>query len=170
MVYVATNSLDSGLGSKVYNSVSLKDQAMHTIGKLALQADVTTDTVRYYEKEGLLTPASKTDAGYRLYNENALRRLRFIKQAQKCGFSLTEIRELLTLRNSDEACCKDVKSVTIAKKLQLEHKIKALQLMSQALSELISICDNETRPLDECPILFALESSMSKQIKGKRNA
>ena len=107
---------------------------MRTIGKLALQADVTTDTVRYYEKEGLLAPASKTGAGYRLYDEDAVRRLRFIKQAQQCGFSLTEIRELLTLKNSDSACCKDVKSVAIAKKLQLEHKVRALQVMSQALS------------------------------------
>ena len=143
---------------------------MRTIGKLALQADVTTDTVRYYEKEGLLAPASKTGAGYRLYDEDAVRRLRFIKQAQQCGFSLTEIRELLTLKNSDAACCKDVKSVAIAKKLQLEHKVRTLQVMSQALSELIAICNNETRPLDECPILAALETSMAKQAKGKRNA
>lgn len=142
---------------------------MRTIGKLALQADVTTDTVRYYEKEGLLAPASKTGAGYRLYDEDAVRRLRFIKQAQQCGFSLMEIRELLTLKNSDAACCKDVKSVAIAKKLQLEHKVRALQVMSQALSELIAICNNETRPLDECPILSALETSMAKQVKGKRN-
>ena len=142
---------------------------MHTIGKLALQANVTTDTVRYYEKEGLLVPTSKTGAGYRIYDEEAVRRLRFIKQAQQCGFSLTEIRELLTLRNSDEACCKDVKSVAIAKKLQLEHKIKALQIMSLALSELIVICNNETRPLDECPILVALESSIAKQMKGNSN-
>ena len=143
---------------------------MRTIGKLALQADVTTDTVRYYEKEGLLAPASKTGAGYRLYDEDAIRRLRFIKQAQQCGFSLTEIRELLTLKNSDAACCKDVKSVAIAKKLQLEHKVRTLQVMSQALNELIAICNNETRPLDECPILAALETSMAKQVKGKRNA
>ena len=142
---------------------------MHTIGKLASQADVSTDTVRYYEKEKLLTPASKTEAGYRLYNEDSLRRLHFIKQAQQCGFSLTEIRELLALRNTDEACCKDIKSVTIAKKLQLEHKIKALQIMSHALSELILICSNESLPLDECPILSALESSMAKQTKGKRH-
>ena len=143
---------------------------MRTIGKLALQADVTTDTVRYYEKEGLLAPASKTGAGYRLYDEDAIRRLSFIKQAQQCGFSLTEIRELLTLKNSDAACCKDVKSVAIAKKLQLEHKVRTLQVMSQALNELIAICNNETRPLDECPILAALETSMAKQVKGKRNA
>jgi len=149
---------------------TVEEKTVLTIGKLALQADVTTDAVRYYEKEGLLAPARKTDAGYRLYDEDAVRRLRFIKQAQQCGFSLTEIRELLTLKNSDEACCKDVKSVAIAKKLQLEHKVRALQVMSQALSELITICNNETRPLDECPILAALETSMAKQLKGDRNA
>ena len=139
---------------------------MHTIGKLALAADVSSDAIRYYEKEGLLAPAMKTGAGYRLYNEEALRRLRFIKQAQQCGFSLAEIRELLTLKNSDAACCKDVRSVAIEKKLQLEHKIKALQIMSQALTELIAICNDEAKPLDECPILAALESSMAKQKKG----
>jgi DNA-binding transcriptional MerR regulator len=141
-----------------------------TIGKLALGSDVTTDTVRYYEKEGLLAPARKTDAGYRLYDDAAIRRLRFIKQAQRCGFSLTEIRELLALKNSDAACCKDVRSVAIEKKLQLEHKIKTLQIMSQALTELIAICNDEARPLDECPIIAALETSMAKQLKGDRNA
>lgn len=139
---------------------------MLMIGKLAREAGVTPDTVRYYEKEGLLAPARKSDAGYRLYDEDAARRLRFIRQAQQCGFSLSEIRELLTLKNSNAACCKDVKSVAIVKKLQLEHKIRALQAMSGALSGLIAICDDETRPLDECPILAALESSMAKQAKG----
>lgn len=136
---------------------------MHTIGKLALAADISSDTIRYYEKEGLLAPAMKNGAGYRLYNEDAVRRLRFIKQAQHCGFSLAEIRELLTLKNSDAACCKDVRSVAIDKKLQLAHKIKALQTMSQALTELITICNDEARPLDECPILAALETSIAKQ-------
>ncbi len=142
---------------------------MLTIGKLALSVDVTTDTVRYYEKEGLLAPARKTGAGYRLYDDAAIRRLRFIKQAQRCGFSLAEIRELLALKHSDAACCSDVKRVAIEKKLHLEHKIKALRVMSQALSELITICDDETRPLEECPILTALESSMAQQLKGDRH-
>ena len=139
---------------------------LHTIGKLALVTDVTSDAIRYYEKEGLLAPTTKTSAGYRLYNEDAVRRLRFIKQAQHCGFSLSEIRELLTLKNSDAACCKDVRSVAIDKKLQLAHKIKALQIMSQALTELITRCNDEARPLDECPILAALETSMAQQKKG----
>ncbi|MFN3751682.1 MAG: heavy metal-responsive transcriptional regulator [Thiobacillus sp.] len=139
---------------------------MHTIGKLAAATDVSTDTIRYYEKEGLLAPVAKTGAGYRLYDADAVRRLRFIRQAQQCGFSLTEIRELLSLKNSDAACCKDVRSVAIAKKLQLEHKIRALQAMSDALSALIAVCNDGTRPLDECPILAALENSMAKQAEG----
>lgn len=143
---------------------------MHTIGKFAQQGGVTADTVRYYEKEGLLASARKTEAGYRLYDERAVRRLRFIRQAQECGFSLADIRELLALKSSDAACCKDVKSVAVTKKLHLEHKIRALQLMSRALSELIAICNDEARPLDACPILAALENSMTKQTKRARNA
>lgn len=141
--------------------------ALHTIGKLAAEAEVTADAIRYYEKEGLLAPAAKTDSGYRLYDMEAVRRLRFIKQAQHCGFTLAEIRELLALRNSDAACCNDVKSVAVAKKLQLEHKIRALQVMSGALNELIDACNGEARPLDECPIVAALESSLARHKKGK---
>ena len=142
---------------------------MLTIGKLAQASGVTTDTMRYYEKEGLLEPASKTAAGYRLYDERAVRRLGFIKQAQQCGFSLTEIRELLALKENDAACCKDVRSVAIEKKLHLEHKIRALQVMSQALSELITICSDTSKPMAECPIIEALENSMEKQLKGKKH-
>ena len=142
---------------------------MLTIGKLALGAVVTSDTIRYYEKEGLLKPAAKTEAGYRLYDEQAIRRLRFIKHAQQCGFSLTEIRELLALKENDAACCNDVRSVAIEKKLLLEHKIKALRDMSQALSELITMCGDELRPLADCPIIEALENSRGKQAKGKKN-
>lgn len=76
---------------------------------------MTTDTIRYYEKEGLLAPASKTAAGYRLYDEQAVRRLHFIKHAQQCGFSLMEIRELLALKERDDACCNDVHRVAIEK-------------------------------------------------------
>ncbi len=142
---------------------SFKDNAMRTIGQLATESEVSADTIRYYEKEGLLAPSTKTAGGYRLYDEDAVRRLRFIRQAQQCGFSLTEIRELLTLKNSDAACCRDVRSVAMAKKLQLEHRIRALQAMSTALSRLIEACNDEARPLDACPILAALEHSMAGQ-------
>jgi len=134
-----------------------------TIGKLAKLAEISTDTLRFYEDESLLIPAGKTEAGYRLYGEGAVRRLDFIKHAQHCGMTLSEIRQLLELRADDSSCCSDVRSLAIRKKLQLEHKIKTMQVMSQALSELIDICTAEDRPLDNCPILTALESSIAKQ-------
>lgn len=130
---------------------------MLTIGKLARAADISPDALRYYEREGLLLPAGKTDGGYRLYGEDAVRRVRFIQHAQCCGFTLTEIRELLHLRQTDHACCDDVRSKAIEKKLQLASKIRAMQAMSAALDHLIAECAGGSLPLDDCPILAALE-------------
>lgn len=133
---------------------------MLTVSKLAQLTAVSSDAVRYYAKEGLIAAAAKTTAGYRLYDERAVRHIRFIKQAQKCGFSLTEIRELLTLRNNRQACCQDIRSVAMEKKLQLEHKLKMLQSMSQALTHLINACHDGAQTLDDCPILAALENHL----------
>jgi MerR family Zn(II)-responsive transcriptional regulator of zntA len=141
---------------------------MLTIGKLARQALVTTDTIRFYEREGLLRPARKTGSGYRLYTEEAVRRLAFIKHAQECGFSLSEVRALLELRSDDAACCDDVFRLAVEKKLQLETKVKALKAMSQALSALIEICSRDKKSLDECPILGALEAGIAEQRMGGR--
>src|SRR5229473_3152329 len=101
-----------------------------TIGKVATLAKVSTDTLRYYEREGLIEPTSKSESGYRLYEPAAVRRIQFIKEAQQCGFTLAEIRALLTLRGSDAACCRDVRRVALEKKLQLEVQIKAMKVMS----------------------------------------
>lgn len=131
---------------------------MLTIGKLAKAGDLSPDALRYYEREGLLAPASKTDSGYRLYGEDAVRRVRFIQHAQSCGFTLAEIRELLHLRQADGACCDDVKSRAIEKKLQLAAKIRAIQAMSAALDVLIVECAGGALPVDDCPILAALEA------------
>ena len=136
---------------------------MLTIGKVAASLQVSTDSIRFYEREGLLSPAKKSAAGYRLYTEEAVRRLNFIKHAQQCGFSLSEIRELLEIKSHDQACCNDVYRVAIEKKLRLESKIRALKTMSQALTKLIEICSRDAKPVDACPILSALESSMAKQ-------
>jgi len=132
-----------------------------TIGKLAKRADVSADTLRFYEDEGLLIPNRKSEAGYRLYGEDAVRRLDFIKHAQQCGMTLAEIKQLLELKGNDRSCCSDVRSLAIRKKLQLEQKVKTMKAMSQALSELIQICTAGDQPLEECPILAALESSMA---------
>jgi MerR family Zn(II)-responsive transcriptional regulator of zntA len=136
------------------------ENILYTIGKVAALAGVSTDTLRYYEKEGLIAPAARTAAGYRVYNDEALRRIRFIKHAQHCGFALSEIQELLALKQADGACCEDVRSLAIEKKLRIAHKLKALQAMSLALDELIRTCDGGEKPADDCPILGALESSL----------
>lgn len=136
---------------------------MLTIGKVAERAQVTADSIRYYEREGLITPAKKTESGYRLYTEEAIRRIGFIKHAQHCGFSLTEIRELLDLKSDDQACCDDIYRVAVEKKLQLETKLKALKTMSEALTRLIDICSHDRKSLEECPILGALEAGIQQQ-------
>lgn len=135
---------------------------MHTIGKVAALAGVSPDTLRYYEKEHLITPASKTDAGYRLYDHEAVRRIRFIKTAQHCGFTLADIHALLTLKQADSTCCEDVRSVAIEKKLRIAHKLQTLQAMSHTLDELIERCTGGEAATDECPILAALENSLAE--------
>ena len=135
---------------------------MLTIGKLAQATGVTPDTLRYYEREGLLVVPVKSEAGYRHYGPGAQQRVQFIKQAQGCGFTLSEIGLLLMLQTSDEACCGDVRQRALEKKLQLEGKIRALKAMSKALDGLIAECDTEATsdPIGECPILAALGSAV----------
>lgn len=133
---------------------------MLRIGKVAAATALSTDALRYYEREGLLAPEGKTPAGYRLYSEDTIRRVQFIRQAQQCGFTLSEIRTLLELTHRDSACCSDVRSVAIAKKLQLEAKIEALRTMSRALDEVITMCVDNELPLKSCPILSALENGI----------
>lgn len=130
---------------------------MLTIGKLAARADVTADSLRFYEREGLIAPASKSGAGYRLYEEDAVARLRFIAHAKQCGFTLAEIQELLTVQSRKTACCGDVRRQVVEKKLQLEARIKAMKAMSKALDTLIADCGSSEGPVSECPILNALE-------------
>ena len=130
---------------------------MLTIGKLAALAKTSTDMLRYYEREGLIEPAGRSESGYRLYDKDSARRIHFIKQAQHCGFTLTEIRDLLVLRNRAAACCGDVRTRAIKKKLHLEHKIKAMKSMSKALDHLIADCANGAQPVRECTILAAME-------------
>jgi DNA-binding transcriptional MerR regulator len=132
---------------------------MLTIGKIAELSGLTTDAIRYYEKEGLISPLQKSDAGYRLYNDAALRRLRFIQQAQHCGFSLADILQLLTLQTSDASCCSDIRNLAVEKKMQLEIKIRDMKAMSASLDALITGCNTGSEPVNQCSILSSLEST-----------
>ena len=147
--------------------LDVRSSAHLTIGKIAGLAQVSADTLRYYERERLIAPTAKSASGYRLYEREALQRIQFIKQAQHCGFNLAEIRSLLALRGSDAACCRDVRRVALEKKLQLEAKIKAMKVMSKALSQLVKECSGDNRPLDDCSILAALERAESIKRKSR---
>lgn len=129
-----------------------------TVGKLAAHAGVSANAVRFYEREGLMEPPAKTANGYRLYDAQALQRLRFIKQAQHCGFTLAEIQSLLQLKTAS-SCCNEVRTKVVEKKLALEARIKAMQAMSRALDQLIADCSNDDQPTEACSILAALSES-----------
>lgn len=125
------------------------------IGNLARRAGVGIDTVRYYEREGLLAPSRRLPSGYRRYSEAELTRLRFIRRSQALGFSLKEIRELLALSaHSDVA---RVKRRAQAKLDDVEKRIAELQRIRSGLATLIDACPGHGRARD-CPILQALGS------------
>ena len=95
-----------------------------TVGKLAALADVSANAVRFYEREGLMQVPAKTESGYRLYGPQGVQRLRFIRQAQHCGFTLSEIQALLQLRDEASSCCNDVRNKVVEKKLELEARAR----------------------------------------------
>lgn len=127
---------------------------MHTIGKAAARAGVGIDTVRFYERTGLLKKAARTRAGYRLYDEDDIARLRFIRRAKLLGFSLQEIAELLAL-NDGIGLRKSVRAITAQRLKELDSKIKELERMRHTLSKLLGACHGDG-PLPGCPIIEAL--------------
>lgn len=127
-----------------------------TIGRLARAGGVNLETVRYYERRGLLPRPPRSASGYRLFPEESARRLRFIRRAQELGFSLKEIRELLSLRVSRRARSTDVRRRAEAKIADIEAKIKTLESMRRTLRKLATSCAG-CGPLSECPILESLD-------------
>jgi MerR family Zn(II)-responsive transcriptional regulator of zntA len=109
---------------------------MYTIGQLAKRAHVNTDSVRFYERQGLLSPGRKTSSGYRLYTDDALRRITFVKHAQRCGFSLAEIRELLQMHEGSAVPASQVHRFVQEKRAEIEVTMAALQSMAKYLTEL----------------------------------
>lgn len=127
-----------------------------TIGKLAKKCGVGVETVRFYEREGLIEEPPRRESGYRQYPEETVHRLRFIRKAKKLGFTLKEIRELLELRLDGEQTCDEVRSLAEAKIADIEEKIGLLQKMRTALGELVVACKS-SKKTEACPILRAIE-------------
>ena len=131
---------------------------MHTltIGQLAKRAGVGVETVRFYERKGLLHEPGRRASGYREYEESAVGRLRFIRRAKQLGFALNEINELLSLRVDPKTTCADVKRRTQAKITEIDGKMESLQRMKTALEKLAQECQGRGKA-NECPILDALD-------------
>lgn len=126
------------------------------IGQLADRASVNVETVRYYERRGLLPEPTRTESGYRQYEGDAVARIAFIKRAQDLGFSLKEIGELLDLRPRSASACATVERRARDKIALIERKIADLERIKTALTRLAAACRTRV-PAGDCPILDALE-------------
>jgi MerR family mercuric resistance operon transcriptional regulator len=127
-----------------------------TTGRLSHETGVGIETIRFYERIGLLAEPPRRASGYRQYPEEAVRQLRFIKRAQELGFSLNAIKELLALRLDPPSDCEDLRARAEAKITAIEGKIRHLQRMTRALRTLASACPGQGTTA-ACPIVEALE-------------
>jgi MerR family transcriptional regulator, mercuric resistance operon regulatory protein len=124
-----------------------------TIGALAKKAGVNIETIRFYQRRGLLAEPEKPLKGIRRYTENHVRRVRFIKQGQKLGFSLDEIVELLSLEDGQHCC--EAQEIAYRKLVLIRERIESLRKMETALSYLVESCTGNTGSIT-CPIILAL--------------
>lgn len=127
------------------------------IGEVAERGGVNLQTIRYYEREMLLPDPPRLPSGYRVYPEQTVRRVRFIKRAQEIGFSLAEIRGLLAIRIDADRDSSEVRTLAAAKITDIEKKIQTLRQMKKVLSRITGRCSG-CGPTSECPILESIDS------------
>lgn len=129
-----------------------------TIGQLAKRTGVGVETIRFYERQGLIPEPARLASGYRHYPPEALSRVRFIRQAQHLGFSLKEVLELLRLQDNPNAGRGDVRDKALAKLSDIRGRIRDLEAIQSELSRLVQDCDG-IGPIANCPILHRLSRS-----------
>jgi MerR family copper efflux transcriptional regulator len=127
------------------------------IGQAANASGVSAKAIRYYETAGLIAPAGRSEGGYRVYGEDDIRILCFIRRARDLGFSIERIRRLLDLWHDKERASADVKRLALDHVGEIDAKIAALRAMRDTVLELADACDGDHRP--ECPILRDLEGA-----------
>ncbi len=130
-----------------------KDQIM-TIGKLSDSAGVNIETIRYYERIGILPAPPRSAGGYRIYDFEYVKRLKFVRRCRELGFTLKKIRDLLRLVDSHNYNCNDVKAITSGQLGEVRHKISDLKKLERILKNMTDKCDRGKVP--ECPIIEAL--------------
>jgi len=127
-----------------------------TIGKVAKQSGVGVETVRFYERQGLIDQPPRTSSGYRQYPDETVRRILFIRHAKVLGFSLKEIGELLTLQSDPDATCGDIQTRAEEKLRNINNRIEELEKMRDVLTGLVESC-SKNRPIGECPTLSVVD-------------
>lgn len=134
------------------------------IGQAAERSGVSAKMIRYYEQSGLIPPAQRSESGYRTYRQDDIHRLRFIRRARDLGFSVAEIRDLLSLWDDRSRQSADVKRLAQAHIDELEARIGQLRQMADTLQTLINCCAGDERP--DCPILANLEQADDSEVSG----
>jgi DNA-binding transcriptional MerR regulator len=135
------------------------------IGSVASRSGLTVDTIRFYEKQGLIAKPSRSEGGFRLYTEAAIERLSFVSRAQTLGFSLEEIRELLLLRNAGGEACSHVHDLLDQKLTVIHAKITELRRLERHLKEAKGRCDRElaTECVGSCPVIEEITRSRKEE-------
>lgn len=129
-------------------------QKSFTIGTLAKKAGVNVETIRFYQRRGLLIQPVKPFKGVRHYTERDVQRVGFIKQGQKLGFTLDEVSELLSLEDGQH--CREAKEIAHRKLVLIRERIESLHKMETALSDLVESCGGNAESIRKCPIILAL--------------
>lgn len=133
-----------------------KDITTYKTGEVARRSGVNKETVRYYEKRGLIPEPDRRRSGYRIFTKRHIDQIRFVKRAQELGFTLSEIKELLELRMDGDSTCSEIKEEAQEKYRDVVQKLEDLQRIKSTLIDLIDSCSG-SGPKGDCPILSALE-------------
>lgn len=128
-----------------------------TIGQLAQKSDTDPQTVRYYERQGLIAKPIRTTSNYRLYDLDTIDRLTFIKRAKEIGFSLRDIKKLLEMADGEVITCSEVKEFAETRLTKIHSQLSGLKAMEKTLSNLVKQCENSDK-ISECPILETLSN------------
>lgn len=142
-------------------SASQKAESGMQIGRLSKRTGCNIETIRYYEKRGLLPSPPRTAGGYRLYDSDHLKRLTFVMRSRDLGFSMAEIEKLLSLVDEHQLTCHDMHQQTLAHVGDIRSKIADLKRLERVLTEIASKCSDGTVP--ECPIIDALYEPLDRE-------
>jgi len=130
----------------------------YTIGQLAKASGVPTSTVRYYERRGLVWASARSAGNYRLYDEDALDRLQFVRSAQGAGFTLADITELLALKDQQGAPCAEVQALITVRLSEVVEKIEHLHAVEGMLGQWLKVCRDD-QSSGRCSVIYGLEQS-----------